>query len=402
MNLIRHNTSAVRREIEEILAERAPAALSPVVRNEPEQMASGIRALDERLRGGLPIGAITELVGAECSGRTTVAQAYVAVAIQSGNVAAWVDVDDVFDPESATRGGVDCQSLLWVRCGHASSREAEASRVVSALTQDLSVSRATQPPHQGAGGNPHPRSEGRTMPQAIETLLASQPRSGALLPRRRDKSIGTPGAPNRYLPKASVSREEQVPTDRLPPRRGERVAYVGQPPSSAEPQNRGQREKDNGSSLAHRTQPKTASPNQYSRSQRGSWAPLDQALRATDLLLQSGGFSLIVLDLGSAPPEKSWRIPLASWFRFRAACERTRASLLLLTKHPCAKSSAALVVRMETGLMDVQGSVLTGIHFHSEVERQRFQRTPDNVIPIRKPPQSERPGAWKAQTTWAL
>jgi len=33
---------------------------------------------------------------------------------------------------------------------------------------------------------------------------------------------------------------------------------------------------------------------------RESWARLDQALRATDLLLSAGGFRIIVLDTGGA------------------------------------------------------------------------------------------------------
>ncbi|MDQ2834513.1 MAG: hypothetical protein M3Y50_12345 [Acidobacteriota bacterium] len=39
----------------------------------------------------------------------------------------------------------------------------------------------------------------------------------------------------------------------------------------------------------------------------------------TDLLLQAGGFSAIVLDLGSIAPEHVSRIPLATWFRYGAA-----------------------------------------------------------------------------------
>jgi hypothetical protein len=35
----------------------------------------------------------------------------------------------------------------------------------------------------------------------------------------------------------------------------------------------------------------------------------DSALRATDLLLHAGGFSAIVLDLGSIAPEYALRIP---------------------------------------------------------------------------------------------
>jgi recombination protein RecA len=131
-----------------------------------------------------------------------------------------------------------------------------------------------------------------------------------------------------------------------------------------------------------------------------AWKLVDQALRATDLLLQGGGFSAIVLDLGSVPPEIAWRIPLAMWFRFRAACERTRISLLLLTQHPCARSSAELVVRLDPGSMEAEGLVMTGIRYHATTERSR-SRESDRVVPIRKPPQSERPGQWKSEAAWA-
>ena len=51
------------------------------------------------------------------------------------------------------------------------------------------------------------------------------------------------------------------------------------------------------------------------------FAQLDQALRATDLLLQAGGFAAIVLDLGDTAAEHARRIPLATWFRFRQAAD---------------------------------------------------------------------------------
>jgi len=46
---------------------------------------------------------------------------------------------------------------------------------------------------------------------------------------------------------------------------------------------------------------------------------LEQALRVTDLLLQSGGFGLVAIDLGDVPDSAARRIPLASWFRFQRA-----------------------------------------------------------------------------------
>ena len=79
------------------------------------------------------------------------------------------------------------------------------------------------------------------------------------------------------------------------------------------------------------------------------WPRMEQALRVTDLLLQAGGFSAIVLDMGSIAPEYASRVPLATWFRYRAAAEKSQASILLLSQHACAKSSAGLVLRFQPG-----------------------------------------------------
>ena len=79
------------------------------------------------------------------------------------------------------------------------------------------------------------------------------------------------------------------------------------------------------------------------------WARMEQALRAADLLLQAGGFAAIVLDMAGIAPECATRVPMATWFRYRAAAERTQASLLLLTQSPCAKSSAELLLRFAAG-----------------------------------------------------
>ena len=70
-------------------------------------------------------------------------------------------------------------------------------------------------------------------------------------------------------------------------------------------------------------------------------------LKVTDLLLQGGGFGMVVLDLGDIPAESARRVPLTSWFRFRRALEPTATVLLLIEQEPCAKTCASLVVRLE-------------------------------------------------------
>ena len=74
---------------------------------------------------------------------------------------------------------------------------------------------------------------------------------------------------------------------------------------------------------------------------------IDQALRATDLILHGGGFGLVVLDLGGIPPAVVRQVPLTVWFRFRRAVEHTPAIFLVLEEEPHAKTCASLVLRME-------------------------------------------------------
>jgi len=84
-------------------------------------------------------------------------------------------------------------------------------------------------------------------------------------------------------------------------------------------------------------------------SSRQSWQRLEQALRATDLLLESGGFGLIVLDLGDMPQQAARRIPLTTWFRFRRAIEHTPTILLTIEQHPIAGSCSSLLLQLGPG-----------------------------------------------------
>jgi recombination protein RecA len=70
------STLALRQQIEAALADRIPSALTPAPRLLRPVASTGIAALDELLEGGLPLGAITEMVGPECSGRTSLALSF--------------------------------------------------------------------------------------------------------------------------------------------------------------------------------------------------------------------------------------------------------------------------------------------------------------------------------------
>jgi len=73
---------------------------------------------------------------------------------------------------------------------------------------------------------------------------------------------------------------------------------------------------------------------------------VEQLLRATDMLLESGGFGLIVLDLCDVAPQAARRIPLTTWFRFRRAVENKPTVLLALEQHPIAGSCSSLLLKL--------------------------------------------------------
>ena len=74
---------------------------------------------------------------------------------------------------------------------------------------------------------------------------------------------------------------------------------------------------------------------------------IEQALRATDLLLRGGGFGLIAVDLGDIEPKTVRGVQLNVWFRFRRAVEDRPSILLLVEQESNAKTCASLVLRLE-------------------------------------------------------
>ena len=70
--------STIRLQIETALARQIPSALTPQRKMIRPVVETGIEPLDDLLQGGLPIGAVSELTGPECSGRTSVALSFLA------------------------------------------------------------------------------------------------------------------------------------------------------------------------------------------------------------------------------------------------------------------------------------------------------------------------------------
>lgn len=79
---------------------------------------------------------------------------------------------------------------------------------------------------------------------------------------------------------------------------------------------------------------------------------LEHAFKATDLLLQGGGFGLVLLDLGDVPGNSAKRIISSWWYRFRRTLEPTPTALVVIAEESCVRSCAALALELtgETSL----------------------------------------------------
>lgn len=87
----------------------------------------------------------------------------------------------------------------------------------------------------------------------------------------------------------------------------------------------------------------------------------DHALKATDILLQAGGFGLIVFDVGEVPENVLRRLSMASWFRLRLAAEQTGTALITLTPAPQTRSCSAVCIELKRTKSIWRGRLLRGI-----------------------------------------
>jgi recombination protein RecA len=228
--------ATLRSKIELDLRGRVAAPFTYRDRNVFDLVSTGIPEIDFCV-GGLPRGAMTEIYGPPCSGRTSLLISALASRTADGEVCALVDARDSFDPYTASAAGVELKQLLWVRCRN-----------------------------------------------------------------------------------------------------------------------------------------------------------IEQALRATDLLIQGGGFGLVAVDLGDVSPQTVRYVPLHAWFRFRRAVEDTPTILMLVEQESNAKTCASLVLRLDakparwseavgTPVRDFAGypfaRLLRGFQVCTEVVRSRVQPPTD-------------------------
>jgi len=314
-----------------------------------ELQPSGIAELDAVLGGGFPRGSLVELCGPASSGRTGLAFSLLAQATSRQEACAFVDVSDSLDPVSLAAAGVDLPRLLWVRCGETPGKK---PAMESSFFDSPEEKEPKQKFLQEAGGKKiqgqfwiHPRDQIRGVEKAIPSLLRVKPEARESARIHVVKKFIEKKQKQEVLRRANSSRPNNL----------QKIGFF---------QTAGMRDR-----MA------SAKP----------WKRLEQALKTTDLLLHSGGWGVIVMDLADISWVDARRINLSVWFRFRRELESTKTILLLLGEESCAKSCASLVLRCERreeswsrAVRDATSgaSILQGFAVQGEVTRSRSQSQP--------------------------
>jgi len=94
---------------------------------------------------------------------------------------------------------------------------------------------------------------------------------------------------------------------------------------------------------------------------------LENAFKATDLLLHAGGFGLVILDMADVAGKDARRIIPSWWYRFRRTVENRPTSIVVMSEEACTRSCAALTL---------------GLNGTPEWSRANTEQS--NVVPMRK------------------
>ena len=144
-----------------------------------EAIPTGSVSLDLALGiGGIPRGRVTEVFGAESSGKSTVCLHLIAESQRLGGTAAYVDAEHAMDPSYAARCGVDVDSLLISQPDSAEQALEVVEHLVRSGAVDVVVidSVAALVPRaelEGDMGDTHVGLQARLMSQALRKLTAA-------------------------------------------------------------------------------------------------------------------------------------------------------------------------------------------------------------------------------------
>jgi hypothetical protein len=73
---------------------------------------------------------------------------------------------------------------------------------------------------------------------------------------------------------------------------------------------------------------------------------VDRAVKALNLVLQAGGFGLVVLDFGEVASQAIKRLPYTTWLRLQRVIEGSETACVLIGSEPIARSSGGVTVML--------------------------------------------------------
>jgi recombination protein RecA len=73
---------------------------------------------------------------------------------------------------------------------------------------------------------------------------------------------------------------------------------------------------------------------------------IERALKALNLVLQSGGFSVAAIDLADAPSSALSRLPFTTWMRVQRTIEGSETACVIVGPHPIARSAGGVTLSL--------------------------------------------------------
>ena len=81
--------------------------------------------------------------------------------------------------------------------------------------------------------------------------------------------------------------------------------------------------------------------------QTGADRSIERAVKAANLVLQAGGFSLVALDLADAPLQALRRIPMNTWMRLQRVIEGQPSAGIVLSAAPLSRSAGGVSIMLQ-------------------------------------------------------
>jgi hypothetical protein len=99
---------------------------------------------------------------------------------------------------------------------------------------------------------------------------------------------------------------------------------------------------------------------------------LDRGVKALNMVLQAGGFGLVVLDLGEMAPHVIKRLPYTTWLRLQRVIESSETACVLIGREPIARSAGGVTVLLTNPADSVTARVVRS----RAIDRDQHVRVP--------------------------